>query len=503
MVLVIGTADVEQMIIAITIADSEKKNKGCPSGDPLLPSSRQNQNTMDRFKLSQYLHICADEELLPGKSILFATRSGSALEISNLQLQALQQGDWDKISINTLAKLVEVEVLVPEEEDELAGMLEYNIANVKDIDNQKLSFTIQPSANCQLGCHYCGQQHVKKVLDDNTAELILARIRGQVDAHKDHIRELYINWYGGEPLTGLSSLKKLSSRVIALARENKLNYSAFIVTNGLSLKPAIFEELVSQHYIMGYQITVDGTAEYHDKRRYLKSKEQSFDIIFNNICDIVNGPFYKTSGANIVIRCNVDAENKENVLQLLDLLEEKNILPFVSFYVAPIHDWGDNLATQSIHGITKEDFAQFEIEVYMRLLQAGALQNSKKGLLPKRKSLTCMVVSETSEVIDAYGNVSTCWEIPYTPAYEGTDFIAGNLHQDPSVSTANAPMREWFKEIPGNDSWCKTCKFLPVCGGACPKAWYHGSPACPSFKYNINERLFLNKMTIQLNQEIK
>ena len=58
-------------------------------------------------------------------------------------------------------------------------------------------------------------------------------------------------------------------------------------------------------------------------------------------------------------------------------------------------------------------------------------------------------------------------------------------------------MRTWFDEIPNAEYWCKTCKFLPVCGGACPKSWYEGKPACPSFKYNINERLFLNKMALQ------
>jgi uncharacterized protein len=32
---------------------------------------------------------------------------------------------------------------------------------------------------------------------------------------------------------------------------------------------------------------------------------------------------------------------------------------------------------------------------------------------------------------------------------------------------------------------------LPVCGGLCPKSWLEGTPACPSAKFNITERLML------------
>jgi uncharacterized protein len=33
--------------------------------------------------------------------------------------------------------------------------------------------------------------------------------------------------------------------------------------------------------------------------------------------------------------------------------------------------------------------------------------------------------------------------------------------------------------------------FLPVCGGSCPKHWGEGDPPCPSYKFNIQQRLDL------------
>jgi uncharacterized protein len=264
-----------------------------------------------------------------------------------------------------------------------------------------------------------------------------------------------------------------------------------MVTNALALKPQTFEKLVDQFRITSFQITIDGTAEFHDQRRMLKSGAPSFDIIFNNLKDIVLSDFYQQRKASIGIRCNVDAQNKDNVPELIDMLHEHGILNKVGFNLAPIHDWGDNGASK-INGISKDDFAMFEIDMLLKIHSYGLLR--KEGLIPLKKYNVCMVANATSEVYDAYGNVSTCWEVPYTPVYENTEYYAGNLHANPNLDSTNVLMRDWFDEIPTNDTWCKGCKFFPVCGGSCPKHWKSGTAPCPSFKQNIDERLFLSKL---------
>ncbi|MEO3404141.1 radical SAM protein [Mucilaginibacter sp. CAU 1740] len=384
--------------------------------------------------------------------------------------------------------LINLEILVPETENELLSVLSFNKAKTKD--ENTLGFTIQPSSNCQLGCHYCGQVHTKKVMKRDIADIMYDRIKSKVEERSPAVKALSVTWYGGEPLTGLSSIEYNSKKLLKLASDHNLQYNANIITNGLILKEELFKVFVSEYKIMHYQITVDGTAEFHDKRRMLKSGTASFDIIFKNILNIVNSEFYQTSGARIAMRCNVDAENKENVFELINLLRTEGILSKIDFYISPIHDWGDNNATK-INGISKEDFAQFEIDVFLELMKDGFNVNN---LIPPRKTYTCMVVSETSEVFDAFGNVSTCWEVPLTPAFENTPFISGNMVENPLIDTSDAAMRNWYDEIPTNDTWCKSCKFLPVCGGSCPKEWYNNSPACPSFKFNIDDRLFMSKL---------
>lgn len=444
-----------------------------------------------KFKLSRYVHFSKDEDVLPNAFYLYATRSGAAIEIENKYFEDVQHGNWDKLPSPVLQALVLSEAVVTEEEDELNAVLTLNKANVKDADRKFLSFTIQPTANCQLGCHYCGQQHVKKVSSTDTNKVIYDRIISKAESLKDTLKTLSISWYGGEPITGLSAIEELSELLITYCEKNNIAYDATMITNALALKPSLFNRLVEKHKITTYQITIDGTAAFHDQRRMLKNGGPSFDIIFNNVKEIVHSDFFKKHEPNIGIRCNVDGQNKENVFELVDMLFEHDILNKVNFNLAPIHDWGDNGASK-INGISKEDFAQFEIDIYMKLHEYGVLR--KSGLIPLKKHNVCMVVNEHSEVYDAYGNVSTCWEIPYTPFYDNTEFYAGNLHKTPQLDSSKVLMRDWYDEIPTNDTWCKGCRFLPVCGGSCPKHWRRGTPACPSFKFNIDERLFLNKL---------
>src|SRR4029079_15816463 len=59
--------------------------------------------------------------------------------------------------------------------------------------------------------------------------------------------------------------------------------------------------------------------------------------------------------------------------------------------------------------------------------------------------------------------------------------------------------RAWLRWTPFDNETCRNCKILPNCAGACAYKFVHsGSHAgeaailpCPSWKYNIRERLLL------------
>jgi uncharacterized protein len=450
---------------------------------------------MQDFKLSFYTVITdiLDEDATKPQRILYATRTGRAVVLYDEVLENIKSGNYDQIPNKVLFELISIEAIVPANENELESIIENNQAAIDD--NRVLGFTIQPGASCQLGCGYCGQKHSKDYMTSDLYTKMIERIKGKI--HNKPYNHLDIMWYGGEPLMALKQIRELTPELLSLTKENGMGYSAGMVTNALSLKEDIFYELVTSLNVKSFQITIDGTAEFHDQRRYTKEgSKPTFDIIFNNILKITSRADFEQLGARISIRCNADKNNIEGIIPFIHLLAEHNLQKKIQFYIAPIHDWGDNNAEKEL-GVAKNDFAELEIDWMIELIKL----NFGVSLLPARKQTVCMVVDPDAEVYDAFGNVSTCWEIPYTPVFENSEYVIGNLKSAKEIVTEDIPMRNWNSNIREGKTWCKTCNLLPVCGGSCPKHWLEGNPACPTFKFNIQDRLVLHY--INKTQDIK
>jgi uncharacterized protein len=445
---------------------------------------------MKAYKLSYYLVVTdlLDEASDTPNRMVYATRSGKALIIKDNIYQLLVAGDFDKVPMEMMTSLLANHVIVRSSEDELTSILEENEIEIDNGDS--LGYTIQPGANCQLGCDYCGQEHTEKTMSDEHQEKMLLRIESMIEPrHKG----LSITWYGGEPILALKQIRALTPRLKAMAKKHGLTYFADMITNGLGLKTRVFEELAGELDVSHFQITLDGTAKEHDQRRITKKGGNTFDTIVKNIVKATNNPIYQEKGCSIVIRCNINNSNKEDIRNLVWYLASLDLKDKITFDFQPVTDWGDNEASDN--SMSKEEFGAYEIERMIEVIQLGFTYNN---FIPTRNHAVCMVVDEKSEVFDAYGNIYSCWEVPYTPVYEGSDFQYGHLDKDPSEFRKD-PMRDWNSSIPTNDSWCKSCKFLPVCGGGCPKKWLEKTPACPSFKFNIEDRLVLEYLTNRTN----
>jgi uncharacterized protein len=442
---------------------------------------------MKKFKLSYYsviTDIINEEELEP-KRIIYSTRSSKVLTIKDKTYGHIINGELEKLDNNDLFNLTDALLIVPEDEDEFNVILNENSSGLKD--RKILYHVMQPGANCQLGCHYCGQKHTKDSLSENLYETIINRIEGKIITKEFDYENLDFTWYGGEPLMALKQIRELTPMLKSLAKKHNLSYTADMITNGLSLKENLFVELVEKLNILSFQITIDGTAEIHDKRRMTKTGENTFSLIMKNIVNCVNNTIYKEKKCSIGIRINIDKTNQENVNILLEHLETLNILDKVNVQFAQIVDWGKNGA--SANSLNDNDFAENEIGWMLKLIQSGG---KTSDFIPVRVNAACMVEDKNSEVFDAFGNVFPCYELPYTPIYEDSEWLIGNLkNPDKEFKTDNS-LRNWVDHVKeATVSDCKSCKFYPVCGGGCPKSWLEGKPACPSFKFNIEDRLIL------------
>ncbi|MEO4010264.1 radical SAM protein [Chromobacterium piscinae] len=226
--------------------------------------------------------------------LLFASRTGKSLLVKERIYRSLLAGEFDRIDQATLLQLRADEVLVPPTSDEFLDLLEKNQRGIRE--THTLSLTLQPTANCQLGCGYCGQQHVKKNLDEDTSARIVARIMDTL-RRKSYIR-LAINWYGGEPILALKQIEDISGQLIEQCGPAGVHFFASMVTNGLSFKPDVYLRLQRQR-VNSFQITLDGIGHIHDLMRPVKAGGGSFDIILQNLVDVTGMPEFSANRSGV------------------------------------------------------------------------------------------------------------------------------------------------------------------------------------------------------------
>lgn len=444
------------------------------------------------LKLSYYYQVSRpifDQVEERTKRAIFVTRTASFRIIDEGSWSLIEQGQFQKLPSEMLAELINIDLLVPEQENELETIIQQNQSSITEDEN--LYLVIQPTAYCQLGCHYCGQEHSPQMITEEAQKQFLERTRKKLETRK--FTSLSISWFGGEPLVGLSVIRSLTRQLKALAADFGCSYDAKMVTNGLALTETVSRELVEELNITKIEITLDGTKEYHNIRRMQKSGKPTFSKIFTNIVNLAQKHY---SDVNLVIRCNVDYENYESVSPLLQVLAKANIQDKISFYVAPIHSWGNDAHKRSL---SKEEFAELEIFWFSEMIELGF--NIK--LIPDRVPIVCMAVSPNAELVDAYGNIFNCTEVSYVPSYGSPNEYAIDHLSGKKMPGTRERLGSFNHKVSQGSYPCSTCKMLPVCGGFCPKSWSEGLEPCPSAKYNIEDRLILNYALSRLTDETK
>jgi uncharacterized protein len=239
-------------------------------------------------------------------------------------------------------------------------------------------------------------------------------------------------------------------------------------------------ELADDLGITCIEVTLDGTARFHDARRNYKSGAPSFDRILRNVVDVARSDV----SVGVVVRCNVDRGNAASFAALLDLFASLGLQDRISIYAAKVHSWGNDAHLTSY---TSAEFAALESEWLARQVRLGY----RLGLLPQRKPIVCLATRRDAELVDAHGTLFDCTEVSYVPTY-GTPnrWAIGDIHSGTDVRRSE--LGDFNSRVRRSEVPCTSCRMLPVCGGSCPKAWLEGNEEpCPPAKYNLAEKLMI------------
>jgi uncharacterized protein len=444
------------------------------------------------MKLSKY-HVVTkpfhDEAEEISKQVVLATRTATVRIVDSDTWLLLESENFEALHQDTLSDLISIQLIVPYDEDELKTIINFN--DTASLDDKDLYLVVQPTASCQLGSHYCGQEHSNKLMSDEDRERFIERTRKKLETNK--FNSLSIGWFGAEPLVGISVIRTLTPQLKALAENFGCTYNAKVVTNGLALTEQIAEELVNDLGIDAIEITLDGVAEFHDARRMQKNGSPTFDKIFANVVSLAHRD---DLDIRLSIRCNVDYQNYESVSLLLQELAIAGIQKKIIFYATPIHSWGNDAHALSL---SKEEFAAWEIYWFGEMIELGF----NVGLIPKLNPLVCMAVMPNAELVDAYGNIFNCTEVSYVPIYSKdneNEYAIDNLSGKQTLGSRDR-LGNFNERVIQGEYQCSTCRMLPVCGGHCPKSWLEGIEPCPSTKYNIEDRLLLTYALARIEEE--
>lgn len=410
----------------------------------------------------------------------YLSRTAKFFTLDSSSADRLEAGEIAAISPATLRELQRIGAVVEAGRDELDEALSALRAGSDSLANR--AFTIMPTAYCNMGCAYCGQEHYKSPASAVRAERMIARVEAVMGDPRTET--VGVTWFGGEPLLGYRVIADMSERFVARAQATGTRYFARMATNGSLISVPKLTRLHDEFALRHAEITLDGPPEIHDRRRVLKNGRGSFDHCVGVLAEL------DRSGAapdlRVNLRVNIDNENEAFIPDLLRLLAGSGLnAPRFTLQLMPVHSWGNDVSSVEIEA---RAYAAREIA----WLELAAELGFKTTLFPTRtKETTCLATTRSGEIHDPSGKVYSCSEYPLVPVVRDSGFVATAEELQGTLPRPAGDFDDWYDQVADDAQACHHCPFLPVCGGSCPKLWREGHLPCPSFKFNTQRRLDL------------
>jgi len=367
--------------------------------------------------------------------------------------------DWKNEYEKLKNDLVYGGYLVEEDFDELQHLKIMNYS--RRFDSSSMNFTIMSTMKCNFDCIYCYESHEGADMDIETAEKVADYI-SEVAKNK---RSIGIGWFGGEPLIKFDIMKFINEKVIKSCQEYKTQFYSSISTNGYLLsseKAKLFDELK----IHNVQITLDGPPEYHNKYRPLKGGGPTFNMILNNIKNLLES----TKETKLSLRVNVGPDNYNAIPELLDMIE---FLPKerMRVYFRWIFQGSDTVKDihREVMNFRKKNSFEKLAEFYYFASEKGFevfLPILSQPIYCEYDTLSAILIGPKAEIY------------PCTVAVnEGSEF--GHINNK-KIEYDSSKFLSWHKHNAFEDEVCKKCKLLPVCFGGCRNAIANeGVRGCP------------------------
>lgn len=358
---------------------------------------------------------------------------------------------------------------------------EYNDIKAKYDSNffndRLINIVMLPAEFCNFTCPYCFIYNYKnKTMSESVYKNIKNYIRKQTESFKTTGKKytLRITWFGGEPL-----LKK--DRIFTFMDElhsefdDSCNIISNIVTNGYELSYDVFNRLFNKG-ITNFQVTFDGAKENHDQLRKLKNGQGSYDMIINNLKDIVKN-IKQDDKFSFAIRINFLKNTYEKIFGLIDdLFEIFGQDKHFTVYCRPVYNFATkrddiNQIKSNIFSISDGLTIQNVFSQYIaQKAHSGKEYRMINDYLPLPTVSWCSEDNTYSTIIGSDGSIYIC------DSLVGDENVCVGKLQDGGTINYNDKSRAWRKSVFEYENFdeCNKCKCLPICVGSCKRERIEG-----------------------------
>lgn len=406
------------------------------------------------MKISRYAYFFKTSK---GACLAYSSRTNSFLELSDDVMETLcqcQKGTAE-VSLEESFAADDLQTLRQEgfvceeiEDDEFVLKSQFITQSIQH-DKTQLSLVLVPTLDCNFNCPYCFENGKRGgLMDEATIEKLIEFIKGN-----DILKELSITWYGGEPLLGISVIEKILDRINKEVSTKIAHHS--IVTNGYLFNDRAIR-LFKRYPLESIQITLDGSAERHNRLRALKANGgPTFNTILDNVERIVE----ELPDTQLHIRVNIDKDNVDDYFEISKLVSSRFSGKNIIAYPGIIRLENEEKTSIVEPAFGRWETAEFMFDLYDRGVMCG-------GVFPAlHLNKVCCALCVGSFIIGPKGEIYKCWNDVSDQEKE-----VGNIA---SNSITNKPL--FYRYHQGcawyNDPECKQCFFLPICNGKC--AWYN------------------------------
>jgi uncharacterized protein len=411
------------------------------------------------------------------------------------------QFNSDYISEEDFNDLVSSGIIVSNDIDEKKIAIEINRKKLEKLHkrNDVLSLVITPTLLCNFKCYYCFEsvktRKDEEILSMNVQNDIINFISKSIT--KNSIKEVYIKWYGGEPLIQQRIIFSMQEKINTICQLYDIKLRSDIVTNGILLTPEI-SELLYAHGIRSVQVTIDGPETIHNKRRiYPADPTNNYKIILDNLLK-ANG------NIRFNIRINIDKTNKDLIFSLIDDLIKRKIWPYkknVSIYLAQV------ISNDRKVGLSNEEFADFDDRVrYYLMNKYNEITQTNNAKLRFHYptyggDVRCGYgMFRDTWVISYNGDLFRCWE-----SVGKKEHIVGTV-KDLLEDFGQSIFEKLKVDNQTFERWgCFECKYFPICASNCPWDYLSSSNnerRCTKWKSVLEYRLISQYKQFLANPEI-